>query len=102
MDNTHEDRNVRELIQKAEDAVRQAEQSIEASDQVLRDMGLDPAKVMTVLTEQPLTPEQQEEAQALFRKDMEEIEETTQREAAHARQRSLPNTGGASKMHRMV
>lgn len=103
MENTQEELKHQEIIRQAEAAIRAAEESIEASDQALRDMGLDPEKFREMLATQTLTPEQQEEAEALFRQDMEEIEAAVQQESSHARQRSTPSsTSAIGRMHRMV
>jgi len=101
MPEDQENPRIQDLIRRAEQIVRDTERSLEASDDVLRGMGLDPRKVREVLREQPMTQAQRDEAQALFRKDMEDIEQQVGQEAAHLRQ-STPARAGAGRRPRTM
>ncbi|WP_263914223.1 hypothetical protein [Achromobacter sp. 79A6] len=90
-----QDQNIQDIIERAEAAVRDAQRSIEESDDKLRKLGLDPEKVRSTLQAQPMDERQRDEAQALFRQDMEAIEREVEQEAAYARQRSAPRAAGA-------
>lgn len=90
-----QDQNIQDIIQRADAAVREAQQSIEASDDNLRRLGLDPEKVRATLQAQPMDARQREEAEALFRQDLEAVEREVEQEAAYARQRSTPRAAGA-------
>lgn len=90
-----QDQNIQDIIERAEAAVRDARQSIEASDDSLRKLGLDPDKVRATLQAQPMDERQREEAEALFRQDMEAVDREVEQEAAYARQRSTPRAAGA-------
>ena len=57
-----QDQNIQDIIERAEAAVRDARQSIEASDDSLRKLGLDPDKVRATLQSQPMDERQREEA----------------------------------------
>lgn len=102
MADTQQDTQVQDIIDRAEAAVREAQRSLDASDEALRDLGLDPAKVRSVLEAQPLTDAQREEADKLFRQDMEDVEREVAQESAHARQRTTARTGGAGKRPRTL
>lgn len=91
-----QEQNIQDIIERAEAAVRDAQRSIEESDDKLRKLGLDPEKVRSTLQTQPMDERQRDEAQALFRQDMEAVEREVEQEAAYARQRSAPRAPGAA------
>ena len=97
-----EDQATRELIQRAEQVVLEAENSLQASEDTLRGLGLDPEKVRTVLSEQPMTQEQRDEVEKLFRQDMEEIEQQVSQEAAYLRQNTTSKSSGGRRPRNMV
>ena len=102
MADTQQDTQVQDIITRADAAVREAQRSLDAADDALRGLGLDPEKVRTTLAAQPLTAEQRDEADKLFRQDMEDIEREVAQESAHARQRTPARTGTAGKRPRTM
>lgn len=91
-----------ELIKRADDMVREVQRSLEASDDALRGMGLDPEKVRGVVASLPMTAQQKEEAEQLFREDMEDVERQAAQDAAGQRQAARPSSGGARRPRPMV
>ncbi|NMK47574.1 hypothetical protein [Achromobacter sp. Bel] len=96
-----QDQHIQDLIGRADEAIRIARRSLEEGDDKLRALGLDPEKVRATLDAQPMTAEQRDEAQALFRQDMQAIQSHAEQESAYARQRSEPRaSAGAAKRPR--
>lgn len=91
-----QEQNIQDIIERAEAAVRDAQRSLEESDDKLRKLGLDPDKIRSTLQAQPMEDRQRDEAQTLFRQDMEAVEREVEQEAAYARQRSAPRAPGAA------
>ncbi|MBV7485208.1 hypothetical protein [Bordetella sp. BOR01] len=102
MASPEQDNPTQNIIDRAEQAVQEAQRSLEKSDDALRALGLDPAKVKSVLQAQPLTDAQRDEAEKLFRQDMEDIEREVTQESAYARQRSTARTTTPGKRPRTM
>jgi len=89
-----------ELIKRADEMVREVRRSLEASDDTLRSMGLDPEKVRSTVAALPMTAQQKEEAEQLFREDMQDVERLVAQESAGQRQAARP--AGARRPRPMV
>lgn len=88
-----------EIMREAEALVQQTLQSIAETEAVYRDNGIDQQKLISAMNEQ-----QRAEAEALFRKDMEDIERAVAEEAARQSfaAPTAPRTGGVRKMRNMI
>jgi hypothetical protein len=88
-----------EIMREAEALIQQATQSLASTETVYRDNGLDQQKLIS-----SMNAKQHAEAEALFRKDMEEIEREVAEEAARLSFAApqTPRTGGARKMRNMI
>jgi len=87
-----------EIMREAEALIQQTLNSLSGTDNVYRDNGLDRQKLSA-----DMDAKQQAEAQALFRKDMEDIEREVAEEAARLNfANAAPRTGGARKMRNMI
>ncbi len=84
-----------DIMSEAAELIRQTEQSLAATDELLRSSGVDQA--------QPMDAKQKAEADALFRADMEAVEREVAEEAARLRFSEAPaKTGGARKMRNLI
>lgn len=87
-----------EIMSEAEALVEQVSRSLASTADVHRDLGLDAEKLSTGMNEK-----HRAEAEALFRKDMEDIEREVAEEAARLSfANSKPRTGGPRKMRNMI
>ncbi|MDQ8033437.1 hypothetical protein CEG14_19750 [Bordetella genomosp. 1] len=102
MAETQQDQNIQALIDRADAVVRNAQRAIEDSDERLRRLGLDPAKVRQVLAAQPVSEQVRADAEKLYRQDMEDIEREVEQEAAHARHRTEPRASTGAKRPRAM
>jgi hypothetical protein len=90
-----------EIMREAEALIRQTEESLAATSEVLRAHGLDEQKFSSMDRQQQA--EAQAEAQALFRQDMEDIEREVAQEAARLSfANATPRVGGTRKMRNMI
>ena len=81
-----------EIVREAEELIRQTQRSLAATRDVYQ--GAEPQK---------LGAKEQAEAEALFRKDMEDIEREVAEEAARLSfANAVPRMGGSRKMHHMI
>jgi len=84
-----------EIMREAEALIRQTEQSLAATDELLRSTGTNP--------EQPLDAKQKAEAEAMFRQDMEAVEREVAEEAARLRFSNAPvKPAGTRKMRNLI
>jgi len=74
----------KEIMREADELLSSTKRSLEESEAFFRDQGLEPEKVYSALSAQ-LDDKGRAEAQALFEKDMEDIERQVSEEAARAR-----------------
>jgi hypothetical protein len=91
-----------EIMREADALVEQALRSLSGTEHVYAANGLDPQKLGSTLA-----PKEQADAlaegQALFRKDMEDVEREVGEEAARLSfANAAPRAGGARKMRNMV
>ncbi|WP_368641177.1 hypothetical protein ABRY95_03840 [Castellaniella ginsengisoli] len=88
-----------EIIQEADALIRQVQQSLEDTPEIYRAHGLDAGQLNA-----SMGPKEQAEAEAVFRKDMEDIEREVAEEAARLSfANAEPRTGGGMrKMRNMI
>lgn len=87
-----------EIMREAEALIEQTQRSLAATADVYRDQGLDADKLAAGMNEK-----HQAEAEALFRKDMEDIEREAAEEAARLSfANATPRAGGPRKMRNMI
>lgn len=85
----------------AERALDDARRALERADEFYRDQGLNPDKVRAVSAER-LGPKEREEAEALFRQDLEAVENEVAQELARQSFAAPTPSGGMKKMRPMV
>ncbi|MGE8689087.1 MAG: hypothetical protein ACN6PJ_18220 [Achromobacter sp.] len=85
----------------AERALDDARRALARADEFYRDQGLDPEKVRAVSAER-LGPKEREEAESLFRQDLEAVENEVAQELARQRFAAPATSGGIKKMRPMV
>lgn len=87
-----------QLIDEAAALVAKVQRDLEATDDVYRSLGLDPAKVASTV-EKEISAEQKADADAAFRADMEAIEREVEQEMAR-RSFSAPASGSSARPRR--
>lgn len=87
-----------EIMREAEALIEQTRRNLESTSAAYQDHGLDRQKL-----EAGLEDKHRAEAEALFRKDMEEIEREVAEEAARLSfANAVPRAGGPRKMRNMI
>ncbi|WP_276807903.1 hypothetical protein [Castellaniella defragrans] len=87
-----------EIMREAEALIQQTRRSLESTTEAYQANGLDARRL-----NESMGPKEQAEAQAMFRKDMEDIEREVAEEAARLSfANAAPRTGGARKMRNMI
>ncbi|MGY6268542.1 Btc22 family type III secretion system chaperone [Achromobacter denitrificans] len=85
----------------AQRVVEEARRALEQADEFYRGQGLDPEKVRAVTAER-LGPKERDEAEALFRQDLEAVENEVAQEQARQSFAAPAPSGGMKKMRPMV
>ncbi|SAI25234.1 Uncharacterised protein [Bordetella ansorpii] len=88
-----------QIISEAEALVAEAQRSLDASNEFFRSQGLDPEKARAVLAGQ-VGPKEAAEAEAQFRKDLEDIDREVGEELARASFANAARSGGAARRPR--
>lgn len=83
-----------EIMREAEDLIRRTEESLALTPEILQSVGLK--------EDQALNAEQQAEAEALFRQDMEAVERDVAEEAARLRFADVSNKPAAPRRMRSM
>ena len=84
-----------EIMREAEALIQQTQQSLSSTGEALRAGGVN--------LQQPLDVQQKAESEALFRKDMEDVEREVAEEAARLNfANAAPKSGGSRKMRNMI
>jgi len=87
-----------EIMQEAEALIQQVQQSLDETPEIYQAQGLDARKL-----NESMGPKERAEAEALFRKDMEDIEREGAEEAARLSfANAVPRTGGMRKLRNMI
>lgn len=87
-----------EIMREAEALIQQTRQNLSATAEAYQANGLDARKL-----NEAMGAKEQAEAEALFRKDLEDIEREVAEEAARLSfANAAPRTGGARKMRNMI
>ncbi|KAB0602098.1 Btc22 family type III secretion system chaperone [Castellaniella defragrans] len=87
-----------EVMREAEALIRRTERDLAATAEIFQDLGLDVRKL-----QESMGPKERAEAEALFRKDMEDVErEVAEELARRSFAQAAPRTGGARKMRNMI
>ncbi|MGA0583171.1 MAG: hypothetical protein ACO2ER_04610 [Castellaniella sp.] len=91
-------KTLEDIMREAEALVQQVQQSLSETQEIYQAQGLDARKL-----NESMGPKERAEAEALFRKDMEDIEREVTEEAARLSfANAAPRTGGMRKMRNMI